>query len=55
MSEKTILFYPGNSSIPIKITFKVPDDRDPEEYIDEYLEGLLSDFLKFNCEWEFAE
>lgn len=33
--------------------FNVPEDRDTEEFIDEYLDSILSDDLRFNCEWEF--
>ena len=53
-NEKTINFYPGNSTEPIQIKFKVPKDRDAEEYIDEYLDGILNDFLRYNSDWEFA-
>ena len=54
-NERTIKLYPGMSANPIRITLAVPQDRDPEEYIDEYLDGLLSAFIRYNCEWEFCE
>lgn len=53
-TEKTIQLYPGMSTVPVTITIRVPNDRDVEEYIDEYLDGLLSDFVRYNCVWEFA-
>ena len=53
-TEKTIQLYPGTSAEPVTITIRVPNDRDAEEYIDEYLDGLLSDCVRYNCEWEFA-
>ena len=31
----------------------VPENRDPEEFIDEYLDSILSDDFRYNCEWEF--
>ena len=31
----------------------VPDSRDAEEYVDEYLDAILSENLRYNCEWEF--
>lgn len=30
----------------------VPEYRDKEEYIDEFLDGLLNEDLKFNTDWE---
>lgn len=41
-----INWYPGNSKDPLTITFYVPEDREPEEYIDEYLDGILNKFLR---------
>ena len=52
-TDKTIRLYPGNSATPIMITIGVPQSRDAEEYIDEYLDGLLSDFVRYNCDWDF--
>ena len=53
-SDRTIALYPGMSATPVIMTISIPVDRDQEEYIDEYLDGLLSDFVRYNCEWEFA-
>ena len=33
----------------------VPDNRDSEEYIDELLDGILKDDLKYNVEWDFVD
>ena len=38
-----------------KMTIFVPSHRKPEEYIDELLDAVLSDHLRYNCEWEFIE
>lgn len=54
-SDQTIALYPGMSTTPVIITISVPTNRDAEEYIDEYLDGLLSDFVRYNCEWEFKQ
>lgn len=32
----------------------VPDDQDPEEYIDYLLETILTDELRYSCDWEFC-
>ncbi len=53
--EREILLYLANSVRPVRMAIYVPTDRDPEEYIDEFLEGMLNEFLRYNCEWEFAE
>lgn len=54
-SDQTIALYLGMSTTPVIITISVPMNRDAEEYIDEYLDGLLSDFVRYNCEWEFKQ
>lgn len=54
MIDRKISLYPGMSITPVTMVISVPVDRDTEEYIDEYLDGLLSDFVRYNCEWEFA-
>lgn len=33
----------------------VPGDFDAEEYIDELLDGILSEEFRWNCEWDFAD
>lgn len=53
-TEKTIALYLGTSAVPIKITLNIPDSRDAEEYIDDLLDGLLNDSVKYNSEWEFV-
>lgn len=51
---REIIFTPGSSSLPVRMTIPVPKDRDAEEYIDEFLDGMLNEFLRYNSEWEFA-
>ena len=52
-SHRTIVFTPANSTEPVIMTIPIPSDRDAEEYIDEYLDGMLNEFLRYNSEWEF--
>lgn len=33
----------------------VPEDRDEEEYIDELLDGILSESLRYQAEWDFVD
>lgn len=37
-----------------KMIIPVPNDRDTEEYIDEYLDSILNDDVKLNTEWDFC-
>ena len=53
--SKTIkLCLDDSTRMPIIMTIAVPHDRDPEEYIDERLEYMMNDDLRYNCEWEFV-
>lgn len=31
----------------------IPEGRDAEEYIDELLDGILTEDFRYNCEWDF--
>ena len=31
---------------------EVPNNRDSEEYIDQFLDGILNENMRYNCEWE---
>lgn len=37
----------------VDIVINIPKDRDAEEYIDEYLNAILSEEVRANCEWDF--
>lgn len=39
----------------IEMTISIPDDRDDEEYIDELLDSILKEDLKYNVEWSFLD
>lgn len=51
--EYIIKAYPSCFMDGFKMTIEVPNDADPEEYIDAYLDAILNENLKYNCEWEF--
>lgn len=36
------------------MTIDVPLGNDAEEYIDEFLEAILNDEYRYNCEWDFV-
>lgn len=37
----------------IVITIDVPCDEDAETYIDEFLDNILNENLRYNCDWNF--
>ena len=39
---------------PAIIEITIPPDRDSEEYIDEYLDGILNEDLRYNTDWFFV-
>ena len=44
---------PFTPSVVMEIN--VPSMRDPEEYIDELLDGILNEDLRYNVEWDFED
>ena len=40
----------GVQEFVIEIT--IPEGRDMEEYVDEFLDGILNDDMRYNCDWE---
>jgi len=53
-SVRTIWVEPSCFVPEFKMTIAIPNDRDAEEYIDEFLEGILNEDLVLNCEWNFV-
>lgn len=39
----------------IEMIIPIPEDRDAEEYIDEFLDTILCEDLKYNVEWDFSD
>lgn len=40
---------------PFEMKISVPNNRDTEEYIDEFLGSIFADEFKYNCEWDFLD
>lgn len=56
MNEKrTISIKPSCFSSEFDMIVSVPEDRDAEEYIDELLDGILNEDLRYNVEWDFID
>lgn len=49
----TITLTPTCFTPPCKVTIDVPNGWDAEEYIDEYLDSILNDDVRYNAEWDF--
>lgn len=52
---RIVIVSPVWSMPEFRMSIEVPIDRDDEEFIDEYLDSLLAEDLRYNCEWEFAD
>ena len=55
MGKKRIWVKPSCFTPEFEIIVSIPADRDAEEYIDEFLTGILNEDLSYNIEWDFAE
>lgn len=55
MEKRTIWVKPSCFISEFEMIIPVPDNRDSEEYIDELLDGILNDDLKYNVEWDFSD
>lgn len=55
MERRTILVKPSCFAPEFEMTILVPEDRDAEEYIDELLDGILNEDLRYNVEWDFVD
>lgn len=53
VTEYTIQLTPDCFHPSCIMTIAVPNNRDEEEYIDEYLDSILGDNCKYNAEWDF--
>ena len=52
MEKRTILVRPSCLAPEFEIIISVPEDRDAEEYIDELLDSILNEDLRYNVEWD---
>ena len=55
MEKRTIWVKPSCFTPGFEMIIPVPEDRDDEEYIDELLDGILTDKLRFKIEWDFVD
>lgn len=55
MEKRTISVKPSCFIPKFEMIILVPDNRDSEEYIDELLDGILNDDLRYNVEWDFSD
>ena len=52
--KQTIWVKPSCFSPEYTMIIEIPEDRDSEEYIDELLDGILSESLRYQAEWDFV-
>ena len=55
MEKRTIWVKPSCFTPEIEMIIPIPEDRDAEEYIDEFLDTILCEDLKYNVEWDFSD
>lgn len=55
MEKRTILVKPSCFAPEFEIIISVPEDRDAEEYINELLDSILNEDLRYNVEWDFVD
>lgn len=55
MEKRTIWVKPSCFAPEFEMVIPVPTDRDDEEYIDELLDGILNNEVRYNIEWDFVD
>lgn len=55
MEKRTIWVKPSCFAPEFEMVIPIPVGRDSEEYIDELLDGILNDDLRYNVEWDFSD
>ena len=55
MERRTIWVVPSTFIPEFEMIVPVPDDQDAEEYIDELLDSILAEDLKYNVDWDFVD
>lgn len=51
----TVNVFPSCFIKGFRMIIEVPDSEDAEEYIDAYLDAILNEDLRYNCEWELSQ
>ena len=55
MEKRSIWVKPSCFIPEFEMIIPIPENRDAEEYIDELLDGILSDEFLYNAEWDFVD
>lgn len=55
MEKRTITVWPSCFAPEFDMVITIPDGYDAEEYIDELLDGILNDEMRYNADWEFVD
>lgn len=55
VKRRTILIKASSFAPEFKMIISIPEERDDEEYIDELLDRILVDELRYDVEWDFME
>lgn len=55
MEKRTIWVKPSCFTPGFEMIIPIPTDRDDEEFIDEMLDGILKDNLRYEIEWDFVD
>ena len=53
--RRTIWVKPSSFAPEFEMVIPIPTDRDDEEYIDELLDGILNNEVRYNIEWDFVD
>lgn len=52
--KRKIEVFPSCFAPSFVMEIEIPVGRDTEEYIDEFLDGILNEDFRYNCEWDFV-
>lgn len=55
MEKRTIWVKSSCFASEFEMIIPIPTDRDDEEYIDELLDGILNNEVRYNIEWDFVD
>lgn len=55
MKKRTISVAPSCFLPEFEMIISIPEDRDAEGYIDELLDAILKEDLRYNAEWDFVD
>lgn len=55
MEKRTIWVKPSCFAPEFEMVIPIQDERNAEEYIDELLDGILNEDMKYNVEWDFVD